>query len=83
MNTLNNLSTGVTAVIADIVSDHSYTPRLKSMGFRSGQSVQVLRQTPHVMHVRVGTTEWAIRNQDAKLVEIIPENPSKVHGRDC
>ena len=82
-DTLNNLSAGVTAVIDDIVSNHSYTDRLKSMGFQSGQSVQVLRQTSHVMHVRVGSTEWAIRNQDAELVKIIPENPSKVHGRDC
>jgi Fe2+ transport system protein FeoA len=82
-DTLNNLSAGVTAVIDDIVSNHSYTDRLKSMGFQSGQSVQVLRQTAHVMHVRVGSTEWAIRNQDAELVKIIPENPSKVHGRDC
>jgi Fe2+ transport system protein FeoA len=70
--TLKNLPAGVTAVIADIVSDHSYTSRLKSMGFRSGQSIQVLRQTSHVMHVRVGSTEWAIRNQDAELVKIIP-----------
>ena len=71
-NTLNNLSAGITAVIDDIVSDHSYTNRLKSMGFRSGQSIQVLRRTPHVIHVRVGSSEWAIRNQDAKLVKIIP-----------
>ena len=72
-DTLNNLSAGDTAVIDDIVSDHSYTSRLKSMGFQSGQSVQVLRRTAHCMHVRVGSTEWAIRNQDAELVKIIPE----------
>ena len=71
-DTLNNLSAGVTAVIDDIVSNHSYTDRLKSMGFRSGQSIRVLRRTPHCMHVRVGSSEWAIRNQDAKLVKIIP-----------
>ena len=73
VNTLNNLSTGSTAIIKGIVSDNSYTDRLTSMGFRSGQSVQVLRQTPHCMHVRVGSTEWAIRNQDAKLIKIIPQ----------
>jgi len=82
-DTLNNLPAGVTAVIDDIEDNHSYTDRLKSMGFRSGQSIRVLRRTPHCMHVRVGSSEWAIRNQDAKLVKIIPENPSKVHGRDC
>jgi len=82
-DTLNNLLPGSTAIIDDIVSGHDYTSRLKSMGFRSGQSIRVLRQTAHCMHVRVGTTEWAIRNQDAELVKIIPENPSKVHGRDC
>ena len=82
-DTLNNLSIGSTATIDAIEDNHSYTDRLKSMGFQSGQSVRVLRRTAHVMHVRVGSTEWAIRNQDAKLVKIIPENPSKVHGRDC
>ena len=83
MNTLNNLSVGGTATIDDVVGNHSHSFRLKSMGFRPGQSIQVLRHTSHVMHVRVGSTEWAIRNQDAELVKIIPENPSKVHGRDC
>ena len=81
--TLNNLSAGATAVIADVTDNHSFSTRLKSMGFRSGQTIRVLRRTAHVMHVRVGSTEWAIRDRDAKLVKIIPENPSKVHGRDC
>ena len=76
-DTLNNLLAGVTATIADIVSGHSYTDRLKSMGFRSGQSIQVLRRTPHCMHVRVGSSEWAIRNQDAKLVKTIPREQSR------
>jgi Fe2+ transport system protein FeoA len=83
IDTLDNLSAGITATIEGIVINHNHSFRLKSMGFRSGQSIQVLRRTPHCMHVRVGSTEWAIRNQDAKLVKIIPENPSKVHGRDC
>jgi Fe2+ transport system protein FeoA len=82
-HTLNKLSVGGTATIDDIVSGHSHSNRLKSMGFQTGKRVQVLRQTSHVMHVRVGSTEWAIRNQDAELINIIPENPSKVHGRDC
>lgn len=72
VHTLNNLSVGSAATIEDIEGNHSYTDRLKSMGFRSGQSVQVLRQTSHCMHVRVGSSEWAIRNQDARLVKIIP-----------
>ena len=73
MNTLKNLSVGSTATIKDIVSGHSHSDRLKSMGFRSGQNIQVLRRTSHVMHVRVGSTEWAIRDRDAELVKIIPE----------
>ena len=76
-DTLNNLSAGVTAIIANIQGNHSYSNRLMSMGFRPGQSIRVLRQTPHVMHVRVGSTEWAIRNQDAKLVKIIPREQSR------
>jgi Fe2+ transport system protein FeoA len=77
LHTLNNLSAGSTAVIQDIVGDHSHSFRLKSMGFRAGKRVQVLRQTAHVMHVRVGSTEWAIRNQDAELVKIIPREQSR------
>ena len=73
LHTLNNLSAGVTATIDDIAGNHSFSDRLRSMGFRSGQSIRVLRRTPHCMHVRVGSTEWAIRDQDAKLVKIIPE----------
>jgi Fe2+ transport system protein FeoA len=65
--TLNNLKEQDQAVIASVANE-----RLQSMGFRSGQSIQVLRRTPHCMHVRVGTTEWAIRDRDAELVKIIP-----------
>ena len=82
-DTLRDLSAGATATIDDVAGNHSFSDRLRSMGFQSGQSIRVLRRTPHVLHVRVGSTEWAIRNQDAELVKIIPENPSKVHGRDC
>ena len=82
-DTLRDLSAGVTAVIDHVADNHSFSDRLRSMGFQSGQSIRVLRRTPHVLHVRVGSTEWAIRDRDAKLVKIIPENPSKVHGRDC
>lgn len=70
--TLNNLLVGGSAIIEDIVSNHNYSSRLKSMGFRSGQNVRVLRRTPHCIHVRVGSTEWAIRDRDAELVKIIP-----------
>ena len=72
ITTLNNLATGDIATIKEIADNHSYTDRLMSMGFRSGQSIRVLKRTRHCMHVRVGSTEWAIRNQDAKLVKIIP-----------
>ena len=71
--TLKNLPAGSTATIDDVVGDHSHAFRLKSMGFQAGQNIQVLRQTSHVMHVRVGSTEWAIRNRDAELVKIIPQ----------
>ena len=77
IHTLNNLLTGQSAVIDSIVSNQDYSSRLMSMGFRTGQSIQVLRQTSHVMHVRVGSTEWAIRNQDAELVKIVPREQSR------
>jgi Fe2+ transport system protein FeoA len=77
IDTLDNLSAGITATIEGIVINHNHSFRLKSMGFQPGQSIQVLRRTSHVMHVRVGSTEWAIRNQDAKLVKIIPREQSR------
>ena len=72
-DTLQDLSAGASAIIDHVAGNHSYSTRLQSMGFQSGQSIRVLRRTAHVMHVRVGSTEWAIRDQDAELVKIIPE----------
>lgn len=72
-DTLRDLLSGATAIIDHVAGNHGYSTRLQSMGFQSGQSIRVLRRTAHVMHVRVGSTEWAIRDQDAELVKIIPE----------
>ena len=76
-DTLRDLSAGATAIIDHVAGNHSYSTRLQSMGFQSGQSIRVLRRTAHVMHVRVGSTEWAIRDQNAELVKIIPREQSR------
>ena len=76
-DTLRDLSAGATAIIDHVAGNHSYSTRLQSMGFQSGQSIRVLRRTPHVLHVCVGSTEWAIRDQDAELVKIVPREQSR------
>ena len=80
---LDCLRPGASAVIDSIEKDYDWGARLQSLGFRPGAVVQVLRSNRNCMHVRIGSTEWAIRHKDAESVKIIPENPSKVHGRDC
>jgi Fe2+ transport system protein FeoA len=65
--TLNDLKTNDRAVI-DSVSNN----RLQQMGIVPTKVVTVLRRKAGCLHIRVGSTEWAIRDQDARSVEIIP-----------
>ena len=55
--TLNDLSAGQNAVIAE----HGL-PRLKSMGIRPGESIEVIRYSPGntVLHCRIGSVEFEI-----------------------
>lgn len=77
IDTLKNLPAGASAVIDSIRGDDVTASRLKSLGFRSGMSVQVLRSNSNCQHVRVGSTEWAIRHNDAESVKIIPREQSR------
>ena len=66
--TLNDLKANDQAVIASVTNE-----RLQQMGIVPTQVVTVLRRMACCLHIRVGSTEWAIRDQDAKSVEIIPQ----------
>jgi Fe2+ transport system protein FeoA len=63
--TLNDLKEKDSAVI-DTVNNE----RLKQMGIVATRTVTVLRRMTGCLHIRVGSTEWAIRDQDAKSITI-------------
>ena len=65
--TLNELNERDVAVITDVAIE-----RLQQMGITESKTVTVLRRKACCMHIRVGSTEWAIRDQDAKSVKVVP-----------
>jgi Fe2+ transport system protein FeoA len=65
--TLNDLKERDVAVIASVANE-----RLQQMGIVATRTVTVLRRMACCLHIRVGSTEWAIRDQDARAVKIIP-----------
>jgi Fe2+ transport system protein FeoA len=70
--TLNDLKEKDVAVI-DSVSNE----RLQQLGIVPSKTVTVLRRIPCCLHIRIGTTEWAIRDQDAKAVTLTPIDRKK------
>jgi Fe2+ transport system protein FeoA len=64
--TLNDLKERDVALIASVANE-----RLQQMGIVATRTVTVLRRMATCMHIRVGSTEWAIRDQDARAVKII------------
>jgi Fe2+ transport system protein FeoA len=67
---LSDMNTGETATIVGVFENHDYTTRLKSFGFVLGAKLIVLRSNSKAMHIRIGTSEWAIRRSSAELVEV-------------
>ena len=70
--TLNDLKADDQAVIASVTNE-----RLQHMGIRPNHVVTVLRRMVGCLHIRIGTTEWAIRDRDAQSVKIIPREQSR------
>ena len=70
--TLNDLKEKDQAVIESVSNE-----RLQQMGIVATRTVTVLRRGACCLHIRVGSTEWAIRDQDARSVEIIPREQSR------
>ncbi len=73
MKTLADLDIGEVAVIKDLhFNDDGYAKRLYGMGLRKGKEIKVLRKglTGSPIHVRLHTTELAIRQKDAENIHI-------------
>jgi len=68
--TLQTLRAGDSAVIASIQGDADVAYRLESLGFAPGKSVTVLRSRTGTRHVRIGTTEWVMRDSTADLITL-------------
>ena len=66
--TLRTLEVGDSAVIADISANADVVHRLESLGFVPGKTVTVLRHRTGTRHVRIGTTEWVMRDSTADLI---------------
>jgi Fe2+ transport system protein FeoA len=64
--TLNDLQERDVAVITGVTNE-----RLQHMGITPNRVVTVLRRMACCLHIRVGSTEWAIRDQDARAVTIV------------
>ena len=68
--TLKTLRAGDSAVIDNIITNTDTVHRLESLGFTPGKSVTVLRCKNGSRHVRIGTTEWVMRDSTADLVQL-------------
>ena len=66
--TLQTLRSGDSAVIASIQGNTDVAHRLESLGFVPGKTVTVLRHRTGTRHVRIGTTEWVMRDSTADLI---------------
>ena len=68
--TVNDLQFGEKGVIVSLNMDEVMRHRMSGMGFIIGKTVEVLRRTKHTLHIKIGTTEYAIRHTDATNIEI-------------
>ena len=68
--TLNDLQFGEKGVIMSLNMDEVLCHRMYGMGFIIGKTIEVLRRSKHNLHIKIGTTEYAIRHTDATNIEI-------------
>ena len=68
--TLNDLQFGEKGVIISLNMDEVLCHRMYGMGFIIGKTIEVLRRTKHTLHIKIGTTEYAIRHTDATNIGI-------------
>ena len=70
---LDLVGPGHTAVIADLVGDPIFQVRLRNMGFREGERVEVVKQAPLAdpVEYRVGTAHVSLRRVEAHRVRVV------------
>lgn len=66
------LHEGDVAVITAIHADEALHQRLRALGFRIGQTLQLVRRAAFQgpLQVRVGTTDVIIRRRDAGSIQV-------------
>jgi ferrous iron transport protein A len=71
---LSRLHPGEDAVIAAVEGSEGLRQRLAALGFRAGRVVRLLRRGAFSgpLHVRLGTTEVALRAAEASRVSVKP-----------
>ena len=76
MLNLTSLKAGESGVINAIHSEQALYYRLSAMGFRIGKRIEVIRTTRFngPLHVRVGTTDIALRRNEARQIEIASQS---------
>ena len=70
--TLTQLTTGQTACIKTIQFETAFNQRLQALGFRTGQSLTLLRTAPFngPLHLRIGNTEVMLRHDEATHINV-------------
>jgi ferrous iron transport protein A len=73
---LSALKPGDSGVIAAVHSPEHLFQRLTAMGFRMGKRIELLRSAAFAgpLHVRIGTTEIALRRHVAQQIDLHPSS---------
>lgn len=77
--TLEQLPVGESGLIEDVLGHEALRARLFALGLRVGREVAVIRRAwlGGPLHIRVGSTDIALRRKEAKLVRLaVAEDPS-------
>ena len=74
---LSRLAPGEQGVIASVEGPEGLRQRLAALGFRAGRAVFLLRRATLLgpLHVRLGTTDVALRPTEASLVNLCSVAP--------
>ena len=72
--TLEQLPVGESALIEDVLGQEALRARLLALGLRAGREVAVIRRAwlGGPLHIRIGSTDVALRRKEAKLVRLVP-----------
>ena len=68
--TLNDVLVDGKGVIIALEMEDALARRMYGMGFVVGKTIEVIRRTKKTLHVRVGSTDYVIRDSNAKEIII-------------